>query len=79
MSLLMIALGLGVIAWIDVPQLIHEEQWKTLAVYAGLWLVAAVWAFVIAFGVPMPIVGSYIAIVTHGIVGLFTGGGTGGS
>lgn len=77
MSLLLIAAGLGAIAWLDVPRLIEQKEWKELAVWIGLWLIAAVWAVLIALDVPMPIISSYITLLSRSIVNLFTGGGAG--
>ena len=79
MSLLLIALGFVCMALFDVPRLIEQRQWKELTVYGALWRVAAVWATLHALDVPMPIIGSYITIVTRGLVSLFTGGGPDGA
>lgn len=75
MNLLLIAVGLGAIALLDVPRLIEQKNWKELTVYAGLWLLAAVWAVLIATDVPMPIVSSYMTMLSRKVVSLVTGGG----
>ena len=75
MSLLLIALGFVCMALFDVPRLIEQRQWKELTVYGALLARGGRLGDAARSDVPMPIIGSYITIVTRGLVSLFTGGG----
>lgn len=74
MGLFLTSLLLGAMTLLDVPQLIKEQQWKELAAYTFLWVIAAALSILLTLHIPLPVIDSYIAMATHWFLSLFTGG-----
>ncbi|NLJ34131.1 MAG: hypothetical protein GX349_06015 [Firmicutes bacterium] len=49
-----IPLGMGIIALLEVPKMLKKKQWGELIAFAGLWLFATLYAFLVAAEAPLP-------------------------